>query len=400
MSSSYDNRFDNNDHNSNLTNNLIVNYLPQTLTDNEFKKIFERIGPIIQAKIIRNKTSSYSYGFGFVEYVHKMDAERAIETLNGMQLKNKRMKVAWSRPCTEDKKKAKLYIKNVVPSMGLEKFNQLLAKYGEIIQSNIVADKGIAFVLYDKREQAENAISNLQGITLAGSNAPLEIKFASSSNGTKFQNNNPNQRQMRPYNHQNHNNYNNNNNYNYENERSSRNDGYYDSQQEYGDYSGEYSGAAMHSPEFGYISDYQSTNPTSNTYGGPVRNGNKTHHTSRYNPMNNSSSNNHQSQYDYNNDYYPSAGERNNFYQFDESNYSSQNYHQNYHHHQNYDGRNSQSTNSGHSSGQTIFVYNIGPTTGEDQLYNIFSKYGQVTKVNVLRRKNLLSSQWRGTRMR
>lgn len=114
------------------------------------------------------------------------DAEKAIGQLNGLQLKNKRIKVAWSRPCNDDIKKAKLYIKNV-PEMSVEELNQIFQKYGSIIQSNIIQsnkNKGIAFVLYDKRDQAENAIKNLQGVTLSGSSLPLEIKFAS-SNGVK-----------------------------------------------------------------------------------------------------------------------------------------------------------------------------------------------------------------------
>lgn len=114
-------------------NNLIINYLPQTLSDNQFKEIFERIGQVKSARIIRNKASTYSYGFGFVSYYRKEDADKAILELNGMELKNKRIKVAFSRKHCDDIKKAKLYIKNI-PDIGVDKLNKIFGKYGTIIQ--------------------------------------------------------------------------------------------------------------------------------------------------------------------------------------------------------------------------------------------------------------------------
>ena len=163
--------------------NLIINYLPQTLTDNEFLKIFQRVGQVASAKICRNAKNNYSYGFGFVEYCSQADAEKAVNQLNGLSLQNKRIKVAFSRPNDDNIKKAKIYIKNV-PDIGVESLNQVFSKFGGIIQSNIASNKGFAFILYDKRDQAERAIEQLQGTTPFGNHQPLEIKFAS-SNGTK-----------------------------------------------------------------------------------------------------------------------------------------------------------------------------------------------------------------------
>lgn len=38
--------------------------------------------------------TGYSYGFGFVNYTREEDASRAIDTFNGYQLRNKRLKVS------------------------------------------------------------------------------------------------------------------------------------------------------------------------------------------------------------------------------------------------------------------------------------------------------------------
>ncbi|KFM62965.1 ELAV-like protein 2, partial [Stegodyphus mimosarum] len=164
--------------------NLIINYLPQMLTDNEFKNLFQSIGPIKAAKIVRHKSTGYSYGFGFVEYVNELDAARAIETLNGFQLQNKKIKVAYSRPGGDNIKNANLYLRGIPKTMTEEQLEQLLSPYGEIIQCRVLKDatggrnKGVGFVLYDQRKQAEEAIKKLSGQVLEGGTEPLVIKYA------------------------------------------------------------------------------------------------------------------------------------------------------------------------------------------------------------------------------
>lgn len=179
---------ENYDYNENKTN-LIINYLPQTLTDQQFSSLFEPIGTLISARIIRNKNTNYSYGFGFVEYVNHKDAKRAIELLDGHQIGNKRIKVAFSRPHSEDIKQAKLYIKNVPPNLTQERLESIFSKCGTIIQARLLEskgkNKGVAFVLFDLREQAEKAIETFHGATLPGSSMPLEVKFAVEAKGNR-----------------------------------------------------------------------------------------------------------------------------------------------------------------------------------------------------------------------
>ena len=77
--------------------NLIINYLPQTMTDAELYSMFITLGPIVSAKIMRDKSSGYSFGYGFVQYESPEDAARAIEQLNGLQVaNNKRIKVSFT----------------------------------------------------------------------------------------------------------------------------------------------------------------------------------------------------------------------------------------------------------------------------------------------------------------
>ena len=163
--------------------NLIINYLPQTLSDEEFRCMFLSIGPIKSAKIIRDRTTGYSYGFGFVDYQTKVDAVRAINTLNGLQMQNKKIKVALARQGGENIKGANLYIRNLPVHWKDNELNEYFQPFGVIIQCRVLVDnsgnsKRVGFVLYDKKSEADNAIKSLSGKPPYEGAEPLLIKFA------------------------------------------------------------------------------------------------------------------------------------------------------------------------------------------------------------------------------
>lgn len=168
--------------------NLIINYLPQTLTDEEFRSMFCAIGPIKASKIVRDKMTGYSYGFGFVDYNLEADAAKAIQTLNGLQLQNKRIKVAYSRK-GDQIKGANLYVRNIPRTMTQNELEEIFSPHGEIIQSRILTDggtgqsKGVGFVLFNTKDQAENAISHLDGFVPEGGELPLNVKHAEDNRG-------------------------------------------------------------------------------------------------------------------------------------------------------------------------------------------------------------------------
>uniref|UniRef100_A0A0B6Y8U1 RRM domain-containing protein n=1 Tax=Arion vulgaris TaxID=1028688 RepID=A0A0B6Y8U1_9EUPU len=171
--------------------NLIINYLPQTLTDEEFRSMFLSVGPVKSSKIVRDKSTGYSYGFGFVDFQHATDAHRAIETLSGLQIQNKRIKVALARPSGDQIKGANIYVRNIPVHWKEIELNRLFDPYGKIIQSRVLVDlstgvsKRVGFVLYDTRDEAETAIKCLSGKTPEGCTEPIMIKFADDNSKKK-----------------------------------------------------------------------------------------------------------------------------------------------------------------------------------------------------------------------
>ena len=164
--------------------NLIINYLPQSLTDEEYKSIFLSIGEIHSAKIVRDKSTGYSYGFGFVDYKYPEDAERAILTLNGLTLQNKYIKVARARTGGENIKGSNLYIRNLPISWTEADLNRVFSGYGKIIQSRVLIDlntrvsKRVGFVLFSTRNEADAAIRSVNGTMPEGCSEQIVVKYA------------------------------------------------------------------------------------------------------------------------------------------------------------------------------------------------------------------------------
>jgi ELAV like protein 2/3/4 len=174
--------------------NLIVNYLPQAMTSDEFKRLFESIGPLESCKLVRNKLNNQSLCYGFVNYASVAGADAALRTLNGVKIENKVIKVSLARPSSETIKGANLYVCGIPRHWSLDDLNRYFSQCGRTITSRILNDpatgqpKGVGFVRFDQRHEAENAIEKLNGKIPNGAVEPLVVKFASqvgsSSNAT------------------------------------------------------------------------------------------------------------------------------------------------------------------------------------------------------------------------
>jgi len=182
--------------------NLIVNYLPQTMTQEEIRSLFSSIGEVESCKLIRDKVTGQSLGYGFVNYHRIEDAGKAIQTLNGLRLQNKTIKVSYARPSSEAIKGANLYVSGLPKHMAQPDLERLFSSCGNIITSRILCDnitggskgdgsvpglsKGVGFIRFDQRIEAERAIQKLNGTIPEGATEPITVKFANNpSNNAK-----------------------------------------------------------------------------------------------------------------------------------------------------------------------------------------------------------------------
>ncbi|KAH8244518.1 hypothetical protein KR026_012306 [Drosophila bipectinata] len=171
--------------------NLIVNYLPQTMSQDEIRSLFVSFGEVESCKLIRDKVTGQSLGYGFVNYVKQEDAEKAINALNGLRLQNKTIKVSIARPSSESIKGANLYVSGLPKNMTQSDLESLFSPYGKIITSRILCDnitglsKGVGFIRFDQRFEADRAIKELNGTTPKNSTEPITVKFANNPSSNK-----------------------------------------------------------------------------------------------------------------------------------------------------------------------------------------------------------------------
>ncbi len=72
---------------------LFVASLPSDFDDVDLKEMFELYGEVNSAKIITDRATGKSKGFGFVDMPDKAEALLTIETLNGVGIKGKKLSV-------------------------------------------------------------------------------------------------------------------------------------------------------------------------------------------------------------------------------------------------------------------------------------------------------------------
>lgn len=81
--------------------NLYIGNLNYATRDNDLQALFEEMGEVSSAKIIMDRISGRSKGFGFVEMPNDDDARKAIENLNGYTFNNRQITVSEAKPRPE-----------------------------------------------------------------------------------------------------------------------------------------------------------------------------------------------------------------------------------------------------------------------------------------------------------
>ena len=81
-----------------MGNKLYVGGLPYSVTEGKLQEIFETHGTVASARVISDKFTGQSRGFGFVEMASGAEAQKAIEALNGTQLDGRTLVVNEARP--------------------------------------------------------------------------------------------------------------------------------------------------------------------------------------------------------------------------------------------------------------------------------------------------------------
>lgn len=78
--------------------NIYVGNLPYTMKEEELRETFERYGAVISAKIVIDRETNRSKGFGFVEMADQSESDAAIKALDGQPLNGRPLRVNPAKP--------------------------------------------------------------------------------------------------------------------------------------------------------------------------------------------------------------------------------------------------------------------------------------------------------------
>ncbi len=81
--------------------NIYVSNLNFKAEDNDLRELFEEFGEVSSAKVITDRDTGRSRGFGFVEMNNDEEGQKAIEGLNEVEFMSKVINVAVAKPRTD-----------------------------------------------------------------------------------------------------------------------------------------------------------------------------------------------------------------------------------------------------------------------------------------------------------
>eukprot|EP00126_Sphaerothecum_destruens_P000514 Sdes_comp10621_c0_seq1m2314 len=165
--------------------NIFVKNLPDDVTSERLRSIFEHIGEITSA-VTMEESDGKGRGFGFVCFEKHEDAAAAVEEFDGKEYEGKTLYVGRAQKKSEREADLRqkyeqmkveranrfqgvnLYIKNLDDSVDDERIRQEFSVYGTITSAKIMKDekgnsKGFGFVCFSSPEEATKAVTEMNG---------------------------------------------------------------------------------------------------------------------------------------------------------------------------------------------------------------------------------------------
>lgn len=80
---------------------IYIGNIPYSMKEQNLIEVFQEFGPVDSAKVIIDKKTNRSKGYGFVEMKSESDEQQAIDEMNGKDLGDRKVKVSRANPKKE-----------------------------------------------------------------------------------------------------------------------------------------------------------------------------------------------------------------------------------------------------------------------------------------------------------
>ncbi|XVF77465.1 hypothetical protein PTKIN_Ptkin14bG0046200 [Pterospermum kingtungense] len=174
---------------------IFVGDLASDVSDYMLQETFKAVYPSIKgAKVVTDRTTGRSKGYGFVRFGDETEQIRAMTEMNGIYCSTRAMRIgpaankkpvtgelypkatyqnAQGNPGETDPNNTTIFVGGLDPSVSEDQLKQIFSQLGEVVHVKIPANKHCGFVQYANRASAEQALSVLNGTILGGRNVRL-----------------------------------------------------------------------------------------------------------------------------------------------------------------------------------------------------------------------------------
>jgi len=89
--------------------NIYVGNLSYNMTDEDLKKLFTTYGSVSESKVVIDRETGRSKGFGFVEMPTQAEGDEAIRQLDGKEIDGRNIKVNVAKPKEDKPRRSQRY---------------------------------------------------------------------------------------------------------------------------------------------------------------------------------------------------------------------------------------------------------------------------------------------------
>uniref|UniRef100_A0A8D3AFD8 Polyadenylate-binding protein n=1 Tax=Scophthalmus maximus TaxID=52904 RepID=A0A8D3AFD8_SCOMX len=159
--------------------NIFIKNMDESIDNKALYDTFSAFGNILSCKVVCDEKGSK--GYGFVHFETHEAANRAIDTMNGMLLNDRKVFVGHFKSRKEREvefgtkamKFTNVYIKNFGEDYGDEKLKGVFSAFGRTLSVRVMKDergrsRGFGFVNYANHEDAQKAVDEMNGKELNG----------------------------------------------------------------------------------------------------------------------------------------------------------------------------------------------------------------------------------------
>jgi nucleolin len=185
--------------------NVFVGKLSWNVDNDWLKSEFDQFGEISSARVMFDRTTQKSRGFGYVEFANVEDATKAVEAMNGKEIDGREINVnfASARPAPTEgarQDRAKqfndkpsdpsktLFVGNLSFQADENTIYETFGEYGSVQSVRLITDretgapKGFGYVEFEDVDQAKAALEALAGQDVAGRSIRLDYAPARDNN--------------------------------------------------------------------------------------------------------------------------------------------------------------------------------------------------------------------------